>query len=195
MQLNSKLKKWLWIIGGAVIVAFLASVIFLPTTEFLKPAKGLFVSGKATYGLPVRLTIPSISVDAAVEYVGVTPDGAMDVPKDPQQVAWFQFGPHPGEPGNAVIAGHYGWKDNIPAVFDELSKLRKGDTISIEDDKGAVTTFIVRESRLLGENEDASNVFTSNDGKAHLNLITCEGVWNAATKSYSKRLVVFTDKE
>lgn len=191
-RLNPELKKWLWLIGGAILLAL---VIYSPTTEFLRPAQGLLFSGKASYGLPVRLTISTIGVDAAVEYVGVTPDGAMDVPKGPQDVAWFQFGPHPGEIGSAVIAGHYGWKDNMPAVFDDLSKLRKGDAIYIEDERGVLTTFIVRESRLLGEDEDASSVFVSSDGKAHLNLITCEGVWNAAAKSYSKRLVVFADKE
>lgn len=195
MRLNPKLKKWLWLIGGAVLLAFLVLIIFLPTTEFLRPVQGLLISGKVSYGLPVRLTIPVIGVDVAIEYVGVTPLGAMDAPKGPQNVAWFQFGPRPGETGSAVIAGHYGWKDNIPAVFDELSKLQKGDTISVRDERGVLTTFVVRDSRLLGENEDASSVFTSNDGKAHLNLITCEGVWNATTKSYSKRLVVFADKE
>jgi len=35
----------------------------------------------------------------------------------------------------------------------------------------------------------------SSDAKAHLNLITCEGVWDKVSKSYSKRLVVFTDRE
>lgn len=195
MQLNPGLKKWLLIIGGAIFVAFLALIIFLPATEFIRPAQGLLVSGKVSYGLPVRLTIPIISVDAAIEYVGVTPTGAMDAPKGPQNAAWFQFGPRPGEIGSAVIDGHYGWKDNTPAVFDDLSKLRKGDSISVTDEKGILTTFVVRDFHLLGENEDASSVFTSNDGKAHLNLITCEGVWNAATKSYAKRLVVFADTQ
>jgi len=28
---------------------------------------------------------------------------------------------------------------------------------------------------------------------SHLNLITCSGVWDAKTNSYTKRLVIFTD--
>jgi len=35
----------------------------------------------------------------------------------------------------------------------------------------------------------------SNDGKAHLNLITCAGVWDEVEKSHSSRLVVFADME
>ena len=34
----------------------------------------------------------------------------------------------------------------------------------------------------------------TNDGLAHLNLITCI-VWEQITQGYSQRLVVFTDRE
>lgn len=145
--------------------------------------------------LPVRLKIPSINVDAPVEYAGLTSDGAMDVPKGPVNVAWFNLGPRPGENGSAVIAGHYGWKNNIPAVFDNLHKLSKGDKISTEDEKGVTTVFVVREIQIYGKDEAAPDVFGSDDGKAHLNLITCAGVWNKAEKTRSERLVVFADKE
>lgn len=146
-------------------------------------------------GLPVRLTIPRIDVDAAIEFVNLTPEGAMAVPKSPVNAAWFELGPRPGEEGSAVIAGHYGWKDGIPAIFDNLSVLQKGDKIYVEDETGTKIVFVVRKLRSYGEYEDASEVFGSNDGKAHLNLVTCEGAWNKSSKSYAKRLVVFTDKE
>lgn len=150
---------------------------------------------QANVGLPVRLKIPSINVDAPVEYVGLISDGAMDIPKGTNEVAWFNLGARPGENGSAVIAGHNGWENNIPAVFDNLHKLRKGDKISVEDEKGAIITFVVREIRTYGKDETASDVFVSSDGKAHLNLITCTGVWNKAEKTRSERLIVFTDKE
>jgi len=149
----------------------------------------------ASSTLPSRLIIPKIGVDAAVEYVGLTPSGAMGTPKGPAEVAWFNQGPRPGEIGSAVITGHFGWKDNIPAVFDEIHTLRTGDTLYVEDGKGTVITFVVREIRTYDEKADASDVFGSSDGKAHLNLITCEGVWDAVSKNYSKRLVIFTDQE
>lgn len=146
-------------------------------------------------GLPVRLTIPAIHVDAVVEYVGLTGDGAVEVPKDPLHVAWFNLSPRPGERGVSVIDGHFGWKNNLPAVFDDLHTLRKGDRLYVEDDKGVITTFVVQKTRNYNQSEDASGVFDSSDGKIHLNLITCEGVWNVVSKNYSERFVVFTDKE
>ena len=145
-------------------------------------------------GIPIRLTIPKIKVDAAIEYVGLTYLGAMDVPKGPDDVGWFEPGPRPGNRGSAVIAGHEGWKDGISAVFDNLNKLVVGDKIYVRDEEGSTTTFMVREVRTFGENDDAVSVFDSSDGLAHLNLITCEGVWNAKTQSYSDRLVVFADE-
>ncbi len=150
---------------------------------------------QASVGLPVRLKIPSINVDASVEYAGLDFDGAMDVPKERANVAWFGLGQRPGENGGAVIAGHYGWKNGKASAFDNLYKLRKGDKLYIEDDEGVIVPFVVRESRRYDPNDDASAVFGSPDGKSHLNLITCEGVWDKVSKTYSKRLVVFTDKE
>jgi LPXTG-site transpeptidase (sortase) family protein len=145
--------------------------------------------------LPARLVIPSIHIDAAIEHLGLTPQGAMAVPEGPADVAWFDLGPRPGENGSAVIAGHEGWKDGIEAVFDDLSRLQVGDKVYVEDERGATTTFVVRGMQTYDQNGNAGGVFSSSDGLAHLNLITCEGTWNAAEKSYSNRLVVFTDKE
>jgi LPXTG-site transpeptidase (sortase) family protein len=105
------------------------------------------------------------------------------------------MGPRPGETGSAVIAGHYGWRKGAPAVFDGLRALAKGDKLFVEGRDGIAVVFIVRKVMTYGENDDASDVFGSSDGRAHLNLITCEGVWNKASGSYSNRLVVFADAE
>ena len=146
-------------------------------------------------GPPIRLKIPKINVDAAVEYVGRTSNGKMDIPKSLDNVAWFKLGARPGGIGSSVIAGHYGWRNGKTAVFDKLYKLSKGDEIYVEDEDGSVTTFVVRESRKYDPDADASDVFGSNNGTAHLNLVTCAGDWDEVSQTFSKRLVVFTDKE
>lgn len=74
-----------------------------------------------------------------------------------------------------------------------MNKLRKGDKLSIKDDKGTIITFVVRESKTYYPNADASDVFYSSDGKSHLNLVTC--IYDTVSRTYPKRLVVFTDKE
>lgn len=141
---------------------------------------------------PVRLKIPSIGVDAAIESVGLTAKKAMDVPKNSDNVGWYNLGPRPGDKGNAVLAGHLDWYYGKTAVFQHLSKLKVGDVLSVETDQGKSFPFVVREIRTYKPNEHALDVFKKSDGR-HLNLVTCGGIWDTFRKMYSERLVVFTD--
>lgn len=161
----------------------------------VEPVQTLTLEAQAGPELPVRLKIPSIGVDAAIEYVGLTPDGAMDMVNGPVNVAWYSLGPRPGEEGSAVIGGHFGWGGGVPSVFDRLHELNVGDTFSIEGANGSIIYFVVRETRVYEKDADATDVFTSSDGKAHLNLIACEGVWDAVSNTYPQRRVVFADEE
>lgn len=189
------LLQWSRFILGAVVLAFSTILILLPDDTAVGSIEGVIPPEQMSLGFPVRLIIPKINVDAGFEYVGLAPDGAMGAPQGPADVAWFNRSPRPGEKGSSLVAGHFGWRDNIPAVFDNLHELKKGDKVYVIDDKGVSTVFVVRELRRYDLTSDASSVFISNDGEAHLNLITCEGVWDPVSRSYSKRLVVFTDKE
>ncbi|NDK19894.1 class F sortase [Candidatus Gracilibacteria bacterium] len=199
-----------------IVIGILFSVIiFLPTILGFSN-KGLYATGNISVskntpnissgkiiqnkqifpGLPVRLKIPKISINTIIEQVGLTQEGAMDIPKGLNNVGWFDLGPRPGENGSAVIDGHYGvWKNGKGTIFNNLYKLRVGDKLFIEDENGKVITFVVRKTQIYKQDSNASEVFISNDGKAHLNLVTCQGIWNKKTKSYPNRLVIFSDKE
>jgi len=145
--------------------------------------------------LPIRLQIPKINIDGSIQSVGLTEDGAMAPPFGPNGLGWYKFGPYPGEIGSAVIDGHFGtWKNGQGSIFDNLHKLNKGDLIYIKNVDGSLITFVVRELKIFDPEDDAFEVFISNDGGAHLNLITCSGDWISKEKTYTKRLVVFADK-
>lgn len=146
---------------------------------------------KVIQGSPVRLIIPRIHVDTAIDGVGVDSSGSMETPSNTTNVSWFNLGPLPGEKGSAVIAGHLNGKNGEAGIFANLDKLKEGDVLYVEDDQGKYRTFSVREASEY-KSGYADEVFSQND-KAHLNLITCDGVWNSVKKTYSKRLVVFTD--
>ncbi|MDO9231136.1 MAG: class F sortase [bacterium] len=201
MLISKKLSKW--ILAGAIIAIASFLLVYILFSKFQHPNKINIKNIDAQEqeqlglaGLPVRLKIPAIEVDAVVEQAGLTPAGAMDTPKGPDDVAWFSLGTRPGENGSAVITGHYGtWKNGNGSVFDNLHKLKKGDNIYIEDEKGETISFVVRESRNYEPDAETSEVFSSDDEMSHLNLITCEGTWDKDLKSYSERLVVFADKE
>lgn len=141
--------------------------------------------------VPVRLIVPVLHIRAVIEQVGVAPSGQMAVPDNAVDVGWFKLGPHPGQKGSAVIAGHFDSPNGEPGVFMNLYTLKKGDRVFVEYNDGESVGFTVRESRIYPSGY-ADEVFASTDS-AHLNLITCDGLWDGMNKSYSKRLVVFTD--
>jgi len=122
----------------------------------------------------------------------------MEGPSTISGVGWFKDSVRPGEKGDSVITGHLvqirGGKVTKSGVFNDLNKLIPGDEVIVEDTRGLSTTFIVRELRRYDPDAIATDVFTSEEGN-HLNLITCDGVWNSEKKSYSERLVVFTDRK
>lgn len=163
--------------------------------EYVRPArtpdKTLGVQAQEErLGLPVKLTIPGIRVEADIEPVGVTEAGAMVAPSSSRIAGWFSLGPRPGDLGSAVIAGHFNSEESDKGVFLNLSEMRRGDRVFVENDEGKTFTFVVREVHTY----DPGYVDDVFGGKgSHLNLVTCDGEWDPLEKIFSKRLVVFTD--
>jgi LPXTG-site transpeptidase (sortase) family protein len=149
-------------------------------------------STDATFGLPVRLLIPKLQVDANISYMGLTKDGDMDVPPDLINVGWYKYGTKPGDIGSAVIAGHLEGTEDL-GVFTDLHKLRAGDGLSVRNDRNEIIKFIVRETRTYKQDERPVEIFNKADG-SYLNLITCSGTWSNVQQRYSHRFVVFADK-
>lgn len=144
-------------------------------------------------GKPARLIIPKIGVNANIEHIGLTNGGAVGAPEGAYDTSWFDLGPKPGEKGNALISGHSGiWKDGSHSIFDNLHILKAGDTIYVSDTSGKKRSFIVKELRVYDKDDFVSELFSESDN-VNLNIITCHGDWIASQKTYSERLVVFTE--
>lgn len=145
--------------------------------------------------LPVRLVIPTLGVDATVQYVGLDSSGSgeMAVPSNFTDVGWYKDGVRPGMDGSAVIAGHYNGKGVPEAVFYNLQTLHVGDEIVIMSERRVEDIFTVVEVRSYEYDEAATEVFQSSDGIARLNLITCGGQWLSEEQRYDKRTVIFAE--
>lgn len=139
---------------------------------------------------PVQLQIPKIKVDTAIEQVGVLDNGQMGVPKDENQVGWFEPGVKPGSKGNAVIAGHVDSKTG-PAVFYELDQLKTGDDVTIIDENGNTLTFRVTKTESYDtKHAPIEDIFGATSSR-QLNLITCSGTFGDG--GYDERFVVYTE--
>jgi LPXTG-site transpeptidase (sortase) family protein len=162
-----------------------------PPRTFIRRLGGP-VTAQPRVGQPVRLKIPTINVDAAVEDVGQTPDGAMDVPKDFNDTAWYDLGARPGEGGNAVIAGHVD-STTGRAVFWDLHKLVSGDILIVVGDDGVERQFVVTALESYARADVPLDRVFGPSGEKHLNVITCDAtsVFDRARGEYAANLVVY----
>jgi len=136
-----------------------------------------------------RLVIPTIGVDAPIEPVGLDAQNAMASPRSLDTVGWFSRGSTPGEPGDAVIDGHYGLP-LTPGVFRNLDKLRPGDTLQVIWPDGRRLQFRIVTASLLAANSAPPPDVFSRSGPARLSLVTCAGQWEQSQRTYSERLIV-----
>jgi hypothetical protein len=138
---------------------------------------------------PVKLTIPALGIEVHVEAVGQDPDGAMSTPTDPDEVAWYQFGPGMGVPGNVVVAGHVNW-DGRTRAFGELHLLDVGDVVQVIDAEGRDFEYAVESSRWVrAEGAPLDEIFAQSP-EPMLTLITCGGEYVASRREYLDRLIV-----
>jgi LPXTG-site transpeptidase (sortase) family protein len=143
-------------------------------------------------GIPQKLRIPKFNIEATVEGVGLDAQKRMDIPKNSDDVGWYDLGPKPGEKGNAVIDGHLDKVTGAPSVFWNIAKLSAGDSIYVTDSNGKEYTFsVVKVSEYPDNNFPIQEVFGSSSVPM-LNLITCQGTWDSAAKNYSDRVVVYS---
>lgn len=140
---------------------------------------------------PLRIQIPVIGVDAPIESVGLTDDGAMAMPVDQVVVGWFKSDTMPGNTGVSVMAGHYGAGNSS---FNNLHKLSVGDRIVVISNTGSVS-FLVTRLQEFTSTERVPEVFISGYSGSFLNLITCSGAWDSDAGEYESRLVVFAEQE
>ncbi len=135
---------------------------------------------------PVRLLIPKIKVDAAIEITTVQ-DGVMTNPSDPWKAGWYQSFSRPGEWTNTVIAGHRDWWGYGPVVFWDLGWLLPGDKIYLTAADGRGATYVVASVDVVPRSVDPQTVI--NDvGYEALTLITCGGAWTGT--EYTDRIVI-----
>jgi len=138
---------------------------------------------------PIKLSMPSLGVEAPIVPVGKDPDGAMAAPTDPDTVAWYEYGPGMSVPGNVVLAGHINWAGRVRA-FGNLHLLEPGDAILVIDEKNNGYQYVVESSHWVrAEGAPVEEIFAQTD-QPTLTLITCGGEYVAATREYLDRLIV-----
>jgi len=142
---------------------------------------------------PMRIRIPAVSINTTFERpIGVNDDGTIEVPESYEQVAYYKYGPTPGELGPAVVLGHV---DSFkgPAVFWPLRMLAPGDEIYIERQNGTTAVFTVTSLEDHQQSGFPTQKVYGDLDYAGLRLITCSGTYDHNRLEYSHNLIVFAE--
>lgn len=140
---------------------------------------------------PVELRVPAAGIDAAVQDVGLEPDGSMGVPSNFEDVAWFSAGYRPGEYGHAVFDGHVSSTD-AAAVFYHVEDLHRGQSIYVSGEDGSVLTFRVTDVKSYPMNDTPLDEIFGASERPQLVLITCGGDWHPDIHLFDHRTIVFS---
>jgi hypothetical protein len=127
----------------------------------------------------VYLSIPVIGVHTRLIRLGLTAQGAMQVPTSTSVAGWYTGSPRPGRVGSAVIAGRI---DSYrgPGVFFRLRLLRPGDRIYVRHADGTLAVFDVYAEHSYAKDRFPTQRVYGPAPDPELRLITCGGTFDAA---------------
>jgi hypothetical protein len=139
---------------------------------------------------PAQVTIPSVELAAQVRPVGVSNDGQMQLPPDPEVMGWYRFGSAPDSPtgGSVVLAGHLDSREFGLGPLVRLRDVKVGSRVIVLTDEGHRQDYAVRRVQRFDRQGLPQEVFGRN-GPELLRLITCGGDYDSET-GYEQNLVV-----
>ena len=139
---------------------------------------------------PVRLTIPDLRISTGIMRLGLQDDGTMEVPRSAGRAGWYERSPTPGALGPAVVAGHVTW-DRKPDVFFELGRLKPGQRVDVARADGSTAVFEVTKVERYAKRDFPTEEVYGTADHAGLRLITCGGVFDAASGHYLDNVIAF----
>jgi sortase (surface protein transpeptidase) len=173
------------IVTGAMIV-FGLGVLGLartPSSAPTQPGSPAPVSTSGAHALqqrgltrsdPVRLAIPAIGVDGALQRLGLNADRkTMQLP-GAAQAGWFDEGATPGETGPTVVVGYITSRTG-PGVFAHLGALKAGALVELRRADGQIVTYGVDQVAAYPAKDFPTTTVYAPTPQPTLRLVTCGG--------------------
>jgi hypothetical protein len=177
-----------------------AGPVSFPSAKPQKPAAASAEPSQAEPSLaestPESIVIPAIGVHSVIQQVGLAANGTIQVPPlgyTPltNEAAWFKYSPSPGQIGASIIEGHIDSAYQGPSVFFRLGALLPGDRIEVTLADGVTGIFAVTGVREYPKAVFPTALLYGDPGYAALNLVTCGGSFDSATRHYLSNIIVF----
>jgi hypothetical protein len=150
-------------------------------------------------GVPVRLRMPSLGVNAPFENIGLDPGAAADAsgkqplgsPKDRTKAGWYASGPAPGSGQGTILTNGHTYRNGSAIFKEDFSKrIAVGQRIFVTLDNGTTCIYAVeRVWREVNAKREYPRIVTAEklydfEGPERLFLVTCSGSWNAIAQDY-----------
>jgi hypothetical protein len=145
---------------------------------------------------PRFLRIPALGVFSRIKNLGVTPEGAVDAPRNIFDTGWYSGSARPGSSfGSSLILGHVsGWTG--PGVFKKINELPVGGEFEIEKGTGEIIKYsVTRYEQIPLDQIDMGKILSTEiAGRHDLKLMTCSGRYNSSTETFEDRFIVYAKK-
>jgi len=125
--------------------------------------------------------------------LGLKEDGTVMVPPTESNApaGWYRYLVTPGEPGPAVILGHFDSTQG-PAVFYRLGELQPGARIFVRRADGRTVEFAVDSVYTYPKSDFPSEAVYGPTADPVLRLITCGGSFDRARRTYLSNVVIYS---
>jgi hypothetical protein len=139
---------------------------------------------------PTSIRLPSGRL-AAIQSAKVHPDGALDIPQDPDRIGWWTGGALAGEPyGSIVLAGHVDSARFGVGVLAEMLQMRPGQELKLADGTHG-QVYRVESTRQVPKARLAAGTDLFDQAVKHrLVMITCGGPFDPKTHRYRDNVVI-----
>lgn len=140
---------------------------------------------------PVRIRIPAIGVDMAVQPEGLDESGAMALPPNPVDAAWYRYGSWPGSAGGAtVIAAHVDSLDYGRGPLARLPEATAGTEVLVTGADGREHRYLVQDGGMVRKPEVAWDAVFDRSGPARLTIVSCGGEFDYDRRTYLDNVIV-----
>ncbi|MDN5768132.1 MAG: class F sortase [Humibacillus sp.] len=169
-----------------------------PASTSGKPRQSTAISNRCTAGIPARLVIPALGVNATFQSIGVDTKAPADSqgrrplgnPSDRTQAGWYSAGPQPGSGTGTVLVNGHTYHDGSAIFKDSFaSQIADGQRIDVVQVNGSTCSYQVQRVWRDVAKSDYPTIVSGQDlynfsGPERLFLATCGGPFNSAEQNY-----------
>jgi sortase (surface protein transpeptidase) len=165
-----------------------------PSSEVNIPRQSAALQPIVQAPVPVRIQIPSVSIDIEIVPVGVEANGSMEIPEKVTIAGWYRYGPSPSsDKGSTVITAHVDALVQGLGPFAALSSLPKNAEIIVTTDAGVEHRYLLESVQNFQKGQVPLDQVFDRSGAPRLVLITCGGQFDKKLRTYSDNVVAIAN--